>query len=146
MLDEICAYLKNWFDVERHFGEFTVSDGNISGLPENPQEGQYFRIIGSVFNDGIYKYPAENLHDETFDGAVWLLAIPPALESLAGEIALWMEKYGGAESSNMSPYNSESFGGYSYSKGGGGSADGTGSNAGSWKGAYAARLARWRKI
>lgn len=159
MLDELCRELKNWFDVNRNFDVFTISDGVIDLSGTNIQAGQYFRIVGSVFNDGVYKYepvviPTEEhpethrpvLTDETFDGAVWAMAVPPAVIALAAEIEAWQAKYGGAESASMSPFNSESFGGYSYSKG---SRNGTGtteSGSGTWQGAFANRLNQWRKI
>ena len=72
MLTEICAELRNYFEVPngRHFGKFTISGGSIAPL-DFLQEGQYFRIIGSVFNDGVHQYPASDLTDEVFNGAVW---------------------------------------------------------------------------
>ena len=51
--------------------------------------------------------------DERFEGAVWALAVPPAVIALAGEITEWQEKNGEAV---LSPYTSESFGGYSYTR------------------------------
>ena len=143
MLAELCKELNNWdFQkrAEKHFGVFTISNGEIE--LDFLQEGQYFRIIGSLFNDGIYTYPAM-LKDETFDGAIWAMAIPDEVVALADEVEAWVAKYGGVNSTNMSPYNSESFGGYSYSKSGGGaSSDGTGT----WQSAFASRLNKWRKI
>ena len=53
MLTEICQELKNWFDLERHFGVFTIENGELS-LPFL-MDGQYYRICGSVFNDGVQK-------------------------------------------------------------------------------------------
>lgn len=144
MLTELCQELKNWFDCDRYFGEFKIDGGSID-LGDKLQNGQYFRIIGSVFNDGVYQYPVTGLTDETFDGAVWAMAIPPVVIALASDIKDWMDKYGGADSALMSPYNSESFGGYSYSKSGGGSGDGS-SLSGTWQGAFASRMNRWRKI
>lgn len=142
MLNEICHEIKNWFDVDRHFGVFTIQDGTIDLEIQNDQ---YFRIVGSVFNDGIYKYPATDLVDEEFDGAVWALAIPNEIILLADEIAEWKDKYGGVDSVAMSPFQSESFGGYSYSKSGGGASDGT-TNAGTWQAVFRSRLNKWRKI
>lgn len=52
-LSELCQELKNWFDVERRFGKFEISDGSID-LSDILSENQYFRIIGSVFNDGVH--------------------------------------------------------------------------------------------
>lgn len=140
MLTEICQEIRNWFDRVRISGTFTISGGSIN-IPQ-ALEGQYFRIIGSVFNDGVHKYPATDLKDETFKGAVWLLAIPTDLEALSNEIETWL-----ADNSAVitSPYSSESFGGYSYTKAsanrGDSSADGL-----SWQTMFGSRLNRWRKI
>ena len=142
MLSEVCRYLNNWFDVERLFGEFSISDGNITGV--DLQNGQYFRIIGSVFNDGIYKYPAEDLTDETYDGAVWALAIPKEVEALSDEIDAWQTRYLSADSAALSPFTSESFGGYSYTKG---STSGGQNAGGDWTqvSGFTSRLNGWRK-
>lgn len=142
MLSEVCRYLNNWFDCERLFGEFTISDGTIA-VPEL-QDGQYFRIDGSVFNDGIYKYPTSELTDETFDGAVWALAIPKEVEDLSAEIDAWKTRYLSADSAALSPYMSESFGGYSVTKG----STSTGQIAGGdWTqvSGFTSRLNTWRK-
>ena len=56
ILTEICAELRNYFEVPngRHFGKFEISGGSIAPL-DFLQDGQYFRIVGSVFNDGVYQ-------------------------------------------------------------------------------------------
>lgn len=132
-------------------GDFTVQEGKIYGAlgEELPlKNGQYYRIVGSVFNDGVHLHPLDgSLRDEYFNGAVWGMAIPPDVITLAQEIDAWQSKYGGVDSVAMSPYNSESFGGYSYSKSGGGAGGASGSGgAGGWQGVFANRLNRWRKI
>lgn len=134
MIDEICASLHNYFAVDIVPGEYTVNDGEIT-LPFLAA-GQFFRVVGSVFCDGVYRCGDKLPADETFDGAIWAMAIPPAFEAVAAEIEEWKQK--NAEVIN-SPYQSESFGGYSYSKG-------TGSDSVSWQGVFASRLNRWRKI
>ncbi len=144
MLTELCQDLRNWFDRERHTGTFTIENGNITA--DFLQEGQYFRIVGSIFNDGVHQYPAADLLPETFDGAVWALAIPKAVIALAEEIAAWRAKYEATDSAAMSPFASESFGGYSYSKGGSGNSQSGVSSTPSWKTAFASRLNMWRKI
>ena len=147
-LEDFCREVNNWFDVDRCFGTFTIADGVIDLSEIDVKDGQYFRVVGSIFNDGVYRYPAEDLIDEEFDGAVWPMAVPQAVLSLVDEISAWETKYGGAESAAASPFMSESFGGYSYSKSSGSSnneAAGDG-DAGSWQRAYASRLNRWRKI
>lgn len=143
MLTEIFQYLRNWFEKTKYFSDsFIISDGVISfpdgsGVPL--VVGQYFRIVGSVLNDGVHKFGEEVLYDEVFSGAVWAMAVPPAVVALAGEIEEWTAA--NADSIN-SPYQSESFGGYSYSlKSTSGDENGI-----SWKSQFAARLAPWRKI
>lgn len=135
MLTELCQELKNWFDVERKFGEFTIDDGHIT--VEGLQEGQYFRIVGSVFNDGVH-LSTDTLIDETFDGAVWLMAVPKSVIDLATEIENWVSKYG---EDSVSPYSSESFAGYSRTMGNGGGS----SSVPTWTSVFASRLNRWRK-
>lgn len=145
MLTELCKEINNYFDTAKYFGEFIIEDGALSDI-NFLQEGQYFRIVGSVFNDGVYQYPAEELKDEVFDGAVWAMAVPQEVIALANDIKDWCDKYQTVDSMAMSPYNSESFGGYSYSKSGGGTGDGSGDGSGTWQGAFANRLSNWRKI
>ena len=150
MLTEVCQYLHNWFNRKpdgtvypQWHGDFVIEGGEIQ--MDGLAQGQYFRIMGSLFNDGIHEYGAGGLTDEQFTGAVWSLGIPPSIVQLAADIAQWQGLYGGADSEAMSPFTSESFGGYSYSKGGGASADST-SDAGTWQAAFAQRLSPWRKI
>lgn len=151
MLTEICEYLHNWFCENRSdkvIGTITVRGGEIS-VPYGvlPRQGQYIRIIGSVFNDGVWKYGDAEFSEETFEGAVWYMRVPQVFIDLVTEIEDWQAKYGGADSAAMSPYNSESFAGYSYSKSAGAvSADGTLYNPNTWKTTFSARLSRWRKL
>lgn len=132
MLETVLMYLNNWFVVGRYDDTYTIEDGGIT-LPFLI-DGQYFRIVGSLFNDGVYQYPAE-LTDETFDGSVWALAIPKALLSTVDEITAWTAKNG-----DGGPYTSESFGGYSYSK-----ATNSKGLAVGWRDVFSAQLAPWKK-
>lgn len=143
MLAELCQELHNWFEVEKFFGEFEIVDGSL--IVDGLQQGQYFRIIGSVFNDGVYQYPATDLTDEVFDGAVWAMAIPSEVVALAAAIDEWRAKNETADSAAMSPFQSESFGGYSYTKGSGGNSSGGGSGVG-WQEVFCNKLNRWRKM
>lgn len=145
MLEQILMELNNWFRVRDdvdgiHPDTYTIENGGIA-LPFL-KDGQYFRIMGSVFNDGLHRYSPdmEELEDETFDGTIWVLAVPKAVAELAGEIADWQNKYGAAADS---PYTSESFGGYSYTKAGGANENG---GAGGWQAAFRARLDPYRKL
>lgn len=140
MLTELCQELHNWFEREKRSGSFRIVDGMLEAdflLP-----GQYFRVMGSIFNDGVHQYGISVMNDEDFTGSVWALAIPEAVINLAQEIQEWRSKYEGAGSSAMSPFTSESFGGYSYSKGSGSAAG----SAVSWRNAFAPQLSAWRKL
>lgn len=146
MLTDLCQELRNWFDLNRYEDTFTISGGTLTA--NFLLDGQYFRIIGSVFNDGVHKYgdSGDVLEDETFTGAVWALGIPKAVLQLNDDIDAWIAKYGGVDSVAMSPYTSESFGGYSYSKGSNLSSVTSANSATGWKAMFASQLNRWRKI
>ena len=139
MLTELLAEIRNYFEVPsgRHFGKFEISGGSIAPL-DFLQEGQYFRIVGSVFNDGVYQYPATSLTDEVFEGAVWAMSLPPDLIALSAEI----EEYNKSDAGKPSPFSSESFGGYSYTK----FTDGNGGDGSRWQKVFARRLNKWRKL
>lgn len=149
MLNAICAEIRNYFTFEKdkHFGDFAIVDGKISPSFDIPTD--YIRIVGSHKNDGVHKR-GENgfiLADEgEFHGAVWVMSPPADFIALAAEIEAWQAKNGGLDSQAMSPYNSESFGGYSYSKSGGNASGGSSSGGASWAAAYASRLNMYRRI
>ena len=132
MLSKLCKELNNWFDrgQPRIRGTIEISNGKIvnDSFVSLIQDNQYFRIVGSVFNDGVYQNTdLLELTDETFTGAIWLMAIPKDVNSAA-----------------MSPFNSESFGGYSYTKANGGSD--SGSSVPTWQSVFTSQLNVWRKI
>lgn len=145
MLEEVLRNLNNWFEVpgKRLTGFFQVEGGALT-LPDGwLLDGQYFLVSGSVMNDGLHQWPAYDLVDEGFEGEVQALAVPMAVQDLADRIETWWEKYGKAAES---PYQSESFGGYTYTK-----ASGNGSQGGSqgrltWRDTFRSELNRWRKL
>ena len=151
-LTELCQELKNWFDRERIDGTFEIRGGRI--IPKGqtrwqtaPTLGMHVRIIGSWNNDGVHQLPDYSLQNETFTGSVWLLSIPKPVIDLAEEIRVWKEKYESVESGAMSPYTSESWGGYSYQKTApGGSGGGSGGGSYGWRSAFKPRLNAYRKI
>jgi len=149
MLTEICDYVHNYFTLINHDGRFEISGGTI---PVSMHDGQRFRIRGSALNDGIYTFHAAGIRndddsedtplaDETFVGSIDEMGVPTNFLKLAQEIASWVT----ANSAVLnSPYTSESFGGYSYSK-----ATGSGANAGGvlgWQDVFRTRLNAYRKI
>ena len=112
LLPELGWYRKpNKYVNQIKVGKFTIDGGNITPS-DFLKENDYYRIIGSRFNDGLYQYPNSDLTDEEFDGAVWVMRIPPDVITLAQDI----EKYAQSDAGKQSAYVSESFGGYSYTK------------------------------
>ena len=151
LLEEICQNIRNYFcDYSKGdvcAGEFEIIENTIRGVngTKTPAiySGVYYRIVGSRINSGIFLAGTDTLKDEeAFDGEIWMLRLPVAFLALVEEIKAWQEKNGAVTSDNMSPFNSESFGGYSYSKG----TSSSGGAAVSWASQYAARLNAWRKI
>lgn len=150
MLEAICDFVHNYFEVCTTLGSFTIADNNITGF--SLLEGQRFRIKGSALNDGIYTYQhggildddgidAVELLPETFEGSVTAMGVPRRFLELAAEIRTWCDK--NADRLN-NPYTSESFDGYTYTK-----ATGSGANAGgflTWQDVFKTRLNAYRKI
>lgn len=153
-ITEVCAECRNFFAPASkkvdmtyiHEDTFEISGNSIAPLDFIAQ-GQFFRIVGSAMNDGVYQNTVEglaDLTDETFDGAIWEMSVPRAFLSLCADIDAWRKANEAADSTNMSPFTSESFAGYSYQKGGGVS-QGTG-NAMTWQAQFARRLNAWRRL
>ena len=140
-LTQICEHLRNWFAAaeDKYTGNFRITGGTLTGnnMPEL-LNGEYFRIVGSRLNDGVYQYPAVELNDEEFSGAIWRMRIPASVIALSDEI----EAFNTSDAAAASPYTSESFGGYSYIKTG----SGDGVSAYGWQDAFRSRLNRWRKV
>lgn len=135
MIEKVLRHLRNWFVQDIRSGEWEIKEGSLE-LPFL-LEGQYFRIVGSVLNDGVYQYPT-TLQDEAFTGEVWCLAIPTALRDLITEIEEWEKKNGAI---SVGPYSSESFGGYTYTR-----ATNKAGGSVTWETAFKDRLSTWRKI
>lgn len=143
MLTELCQELKNWFtrDENKFYGKFQIVDGKLLTPPSTLKFGQYYRIVGSTFNDGVHKYgywDEDSLIDESFDGSIWCMDVPAEVINLATDIRTFCSSFA---SVSQSPFSSESFGGYSYTKA-------TGKNGVplTWQDMYAKRLNKWRKI
>lgn len=147
-LTELCQELRNYFDRSRYIGKITLdAEGGVfcNGVAVGLLEGQYYRIIGSIFADGVHKHPDTEMMPESFDGAVWAMAVPAPVINLATEIAEWREKYEAVDSFAMSPFTSESVGSYSRSKGAMSAGSGA-SNSANWQSVFAARMNALRKI
>lgn len=135
MLETVLMYLKNWFAYAAEAKTFVIEDGKLANDNLDLVYGQYYRIVGSIFNDGLHQFDVgEPLVDESFDGTVYALAVPKAVIEIADEIADWVEKH------PTSDKQSESFGGYSYTRA---TVNG---NMVDWATAFGTRLNAWRKV
>lgn len=144
ILEHVLGSIHNWFQRDS-FGvkECSVTDGALPASVPIP-DGVWYRIQGSYLNDGMHLKgdSEEGLVDETFSGTITTHVIPKALLAIVEEASQWNAKYG-AESS--SPYQSESFGGYSYTKKSGSSSS-SGPEKSGWEAAFAGRFVQWRKL
>ena len=145
MLTEICATIRNYFtyDSDKHPGTYKVVGGSLVPAVEIPAD--YYAIFGSRKNNGVHKATDVLKDEDEFSGSVWAMSIPDDFLALAQEISAWQTKYGGLDSEALSPFTSESFGGYSYSKGSSGSSTSGTPDGSTWQGVYASRLNRWRR-
>lgn len=147
MISEVCAHIHNYFEKNPATGQrmvypgtYTIENGSIE-LPFLAS-GQYFRVIGSRFSDGVHQYPTTDLRDETFDGVIWEMRPPQDFLDIVQEIQDWMDKYGEAL---RNPYQSERvIGVYEYTKMTTGKV--TGDYIATWQNAYKSRLNEWRKL
>lgn len=142
MLTELCQELRNWFVSSKHYDTFEITGGTLT-VPFL-QDGQYFRIKGSVFNDGVWKYgDSNNLKAETFTGEIWAMAVPPDVISLSNEIDSWVEENASAINS---PYTSESWRDYSRTLRDGGSSASGAAMPITWQNQFASKLRLYRKV
>lgn len=141
MLEEVMRYINNRFEKGGSLpGKYAVEGGFLE-VP-SLADGQWFWVEGSALNDGLHQYPAEDLQDEEFVGRVVPLAVPRGLVDLADEIEAWCDANAEAMAG---PYQSESFGGYSYTKAS--SLTGAATDAGTgWQSVFGPRLRHWRKL
>lgn len=135
-LNEICAEINNYFDNGDTFSGMITIENGVINEPIPVDEGQYIRIQGSTMNDGAYCFNKGGLMDETFKGRVTVMCLPMDFQNLIADISDW--KKTNAKQLN-SIFQSESFGGYSYTL------DTAGGRA-SLKGVFGSRLNRYRKI
>lgn len=146
MVERIMAHIHNYFERACYSGTFTIENNKLS--LDQLIQGQYFRIVGSLLNDGVYiNDESLSLRDEVFKGCVYSLAPPKAFLDLCAEIGAWVEKN---KEAIDSPYQSENvIGVYSYTlkSGSGGSGGNSGKgNSSSWENRFYSPLNQWRKL
>lgn len=146
MLETVCAHIHNYFCPDENIvrGTWTIEGGSIDLSDLSILPGQYFRVVGSALNDGVYQYPATDMAAETFTGQIWPMKPPRQFLQTVTDIEAWQAKYGEAMAS---PYQSESvIGVYSRTKQGGNTTQGASADADGWKSAFRSRLNPWRKL
>lgn len=136
-LAEVMRACKNWFIETSYYTTYEISEGQIVFPFEIKSNYNYYKIQGSAENDGIHSV-TETLIDETFTGTVFLMRVPKEFLLLVNEIEEYQDKY---KDSCTSPFQSESFGGYSYTK-----ATNASGGTFTWKDAFKDRLRMWRKL
>lgn len=146
LVKEVCDYIHNYFVLDTVESDFVIKNKILHNDLLELYENQYFIIEGSKFNDGLFKYTTDpevsDLVDESFHGNIKELVIPRDVLKIINDIAIWQEK--NADTLN-SPFQSESFGGYSYSKGNSTNLAGK-SRVFSWKDVFGSKLNCYRKI
>jgi hypothetical protein len=154
-LKEMLDYIHNYFVMDVFEGTIKIENHQIDNSKIELFNGQYFMIKGSIFNDGIWRYD-ENLNidlnkdenddyltDEEFEGEIYLLAIPRDVIAICDEIKDWEVKN---QDTLNGIYQSESFGGYSYSLKSGKSNTNGSSESLSWRDVFGNRLKAYRKL
>lgn len=141
MLEQVLDHIHNYFYTGATVtGSFTIENGTLT--VEGLQANQYYHITGSVFNDGIHKYPSDDLTDETFSGTIYPMAVPKTMLNLVDEIEAWVEKYGDVMDS---PYQSETvIGVYEYQRATTNRQNGE--SVSDWQMVFQKRLNPWRKV
>lgn len=123
-ITEICMDLHNFFPPANkradnsyiRRGHFIISGSYIAPL-EFIKPNQYFRIVNSDMNDGVWQNNPESLKDlidEEFDGEIWAMAVPRHFIALCEDIKKFNAKVDEMALIEKG-YASESWGGYSYS-------------------------------
>lgn len=151
MLTEICGYLNNFFVETQYVGAIDIIDGDLfcNGKKIPMEAGQYFTLVNDKAKAivGVFLFGTDTPNNRSIaDGAVWIMDIPPLVLEIATDVAAWMEKNGTAESAALSPYNSEAFATYSYSKSSGADSSGSSASVPIWWKSYGGRLSRWRRL
>lgn len=113
-LNKICREVKNWFETpSQRLATYAITGGNIADL-DFIKDGQYYRVIGSIFNDGVHRKGDVDdvLQDEIFRGVVVGMSVPPEVIALTEEVKAYIEDDANAPTA----ITSESVGGHSVSR------------------------------
>lgn len=155
-LGRVLEHIHNWFARETlSLPGCEVVGGQLpASVSESVPVGAWYRLEGSYLNDGLHLRGDEDegLTDETFDGTLTVLAVPKELLAVVDEISDWVAANAEARSkAAASPYQSESFGGYTYTVRSdltGRSSGSSGGNGGltGWQAAFRSDLNPYRRL
>lgn len=112
-LTRYCNQLYNYFEVGQETGTFEIAGGRLECPFLKP--GQYFRIVGSLYNNGVHQYPVYDCIDEVFTGVIFPMAVPVDFLDLVNTAEI-INEFIAEYNSNPTGFKSESFGVYSYSR------------------------------
>ena len=149
ILEEVLGSIHNWFVRDSMaVSGCEISDGALpASVTSDLMATQWYRITGSVLNDGLHQHPAEDLADETFDGTIDTLVIPRPLLKVVEDIGEWVEaNKKGSVKAQESPYQSESFDGYTYTIKSGSTSNSASGGLTGWQAEFGSRLNQWRKM
>lgn len=145
---DVMRQCNNYFETGYRATNYSISGGVLS--PSDAlRPGMWIYISGSFFWDGVWRVgegwsvdegwkldgAGDGMPDDTFYGRVYFLAPPHEFLALCEEITAYAEK------AAVSPYQSESFGEYSYTK-----AQGKNGGILGWQEAFADRLRPYRRM
>lgn len=146
-LELVLSHIHNWFERgTTQVCNCTIDNGSLPDTVSMP-DGVWYRIQGSLLNDGLHMHPDLALTDETFSGTISVCAIPRPLLAICDSIEAYMQAYANArQKASESVYQSESFGGYTYSIKGELAGNTASGGLTGWQAAFASELNPWRKI
>lgn len=100
LMEDLMLYTKNYFYRWKEYGTYAINNSQIACRGQY-KVGQYVRIIGSVFNDGVHEIHSvtnntitiNNLRNEEFKGYICGLAVPKEFYDLVQDIKAYRLKH-----------------------------------------------------
>lgn len=147
MLEQVLLHIHNRFErCTLQVRGCAISGGELPKSVNIPT-GAWYWVEGSLLNDGLHRHPSPDLTDETFDGSVTICAIPAALLNVVDRISEWTADMDEADrDARRAKYQSESFGGYTYTIKQDSRANSASGGLTGWQAAFVTDLNPWRKM
>lgn len=122
-INNLMQKCNNYFERFAISGDFTIADGKLEIDTSKFAENQYIRIMGSLFNDNVYKISSIeggkltldiSISSETFTGYVVGLAVPKDFVELSTKIDVFNVK--NEKSKNITSESVQGYYNVSYDK------------------------------